>query len=88
MAVLPAVAAKLDLYSVMRAHRVTKIELARRLGIGEAAVRELAEPDQRSHIGQMQKASRAVGAASSSNSSPSDSARVLSTPAVHSGPAC
>ena len=55
------VAAKLALYSAMRAQQITKVELARRLGISESAVRKLANPDHRSHIGQVHKALRAVG---------------------------
>lgn len=55
------VAAKLALYSAMRAQRITKVELARRLGISESAVRKLANPDHRSHIGQVHKALRALG---------------------------
>ena len=61
VAVPTIVAAKLALYSAMRAQRITKGELASRLGISEAAVRKLANPDQHSHIGQVQKALRAVG---------------------------
>lgn len=61
VAVPTIVAAKLALYSAMRAQRITKVELASRLGIGEAAARKLANPDQHSHIGQVQKALRAVG---------------------------
>ena len=59
--VSPVVAAKLALYSAMRAQRITKVELARRLGISESAVRKLANPDHRSHVSQVQKALRAVG---------------------------
>ena len=55
------VAAKLALYSAMSAQRITKVELARRLGISESAVRKLANPDHRSHIGQVHRALRAVG---------------------------
>ena len=55
------VAAKLALYSAMRAQRITKVELAERLGVSESAVRKLANPDHRSHMSQMQKALRAVG---------------------------
>ena len=55
------VAAKLALYSAMRAQRITKVEVARRLGLSEAAVRKLTNPDHRSHIGQVQRALRAVG---------------------------
>ena len=61
VAVPTVVAAKLALYTAMRAQRVTKVELSRRLGISESAVRKLADPDRRSHISQVQKALRAVG---------------------------
>lgn len=53
-------AAKLALYSAMRAQGITKVELASKLGISESAVRKLANPDHRSHISQVQKALRAV----------------------------
>ena len=55
------VAAKLALYTAMRAQRITKVELADRLGISESAVRKLTNPDHRSHMSQVQKALRAVG---------------------------
>ena len=55
------VAAKLALYAAMREQRITNVELARRLGISESAVRKVANPDHRSHVGQVQKALRAVG---------------------------
>ena len=55
------VAAKLALYSAMRAQRITKVELADRLGVSESAVRKLTNPDHRSHMGQVQKALRTVG---------------------------
>ena len=61
VAVPTVVAAKLALYSAMRAQRITKVELARRLGVSESAVRKLTNPDHRSHIGQVQKALQAVG---------------------------
>ena len=61
VAVPPVVAAKLALYSAMRAQSITKVELARRLGVSESAVRKLTNPDHRSHIGQVQKALQAVG---------------------------
>ncbi len=61
VAVPTVVAAKLALYSAMRAQRITKVELASKLGISESAVRKLANPDHRSHIGQVRKALRAVG---------------------------
>lgn len=55
------VAAKLALYSAMRAQRITKVALAERLGVSEAAVRKLTNPDHRSHMSQVQRALRAVG---------------------------
>ena len=55
------VAAKLALYSAMKAQQVTKVELAKRLGVSEAAIRRLANPDHRSHIGQVSKALTALG---------------------------
>ena len=59
--VSPVVAAKLALYSAMRAQRITKVELACRLGISESAARKLTNPDHRSHVSQVHKALRAVG---------------------------
>ena len=61
VAVPAVVAAKLALYSAMREQRITKVEVASRLGISESAVRKLTNPDHRSHISQVQKALRAVG---------------------------
>ena len=59
---VPAVvAAKLALYSAMRAQRITKVELADRLNVSESAVRKLTNPDHRSHMSQVQKALRMVG---------------------------
>ena len=59
---VPAVAAaKLALYTAMRTQRITKVELARKLGVSEAAVRKLTNPDHRSHMSQVQKALQAVG---------------------------
>ena len=55
------VAAKLALYSAMRAQRITKAELADRLNVSESAVRKLTNPDHRSHMSQVQKALRMVG---------------------------
>ena len=55
------VAAKLALYSAMRAQRITKVELADRLNVSESAVRKLTNPDHRSHMSQVQKALRMVG---------------------------
>ena len=55
------VAAKLALYSAMRAQRITKVELAERLDVTESAVRKLTNPDHRSHMSQVQRALREVG---------------------------
>ena len=54
------VAAKLALYTAMRAQRITKVKLADKLGVSEAAVRKLTNPDHRSHMSQVEKALRAV----------------------------
>ena len=61
IAVPPVVAAKLALYTAMRAQGVTNVALAARLGISESAVRKLVNPDHRSHIGHVEKALAAVG---------------------------
>ena len=55
------VAAKLALYTAMRSQSVTKVELARRLGVSEAAARKLANPEHNSRMGQLQRALRALG---------------------------
>ena len=55
------VAAKLALNSAMKTQRITKVDLADRLGVSESAVRKLTNPDHRSHVSQVQKALRAVG---------------------------
>jgi len=57
----PIVAAKLALYAAMRARGMTKVALADRLGISESAVRKLADPDHRSHIGQVENALKLLG---------------------------
>ena len=57
----PIIAAKLALYSALREQRITKVDLARRLGVSESAVRKLTNPDHRSHISLVQNALRAVG---------------------------
>ena len=63
IAVPPVTAAKLALYTAMRAQGITNVALAARLGLSEAAVRKLVDPDHRSHIGQVENALRAVGRA-------------------------
>ena len=57
----PIVGAKSALYLAMRAQGVTKVALASRLGISESAVRKLADPDHRSHIGQVENALKQLG---------------------------
>ncbi len=57
----PIIAAKLALYCAMRAQGVTNVALGARLGISEAAVRKLVDPDHRSHIGQVKKALNVLG---------------------------
>jgi len=52
----PLAAAKLALYEGMRRQGVSNVELGRRLGIAENAIRRLIDPDHRSHIGQVEKA--------------------------------
>jgi antitoxin HicB len=61
VAVAPVVAAKLALYQAMKAQKISKSELARRLGVSEAAVRRVCNPDHRSHIGQVEKALKLLG---------------------------
>ena len=56
-----AVAAKLALYTAMKEQGITKVELARRLGVSESAVRKLTNPDHRSHVSLVQEALRSVG---------------------------
>ena len=60
--VLPILAtAKLALYEAMRTDKVTNVELGRRLGISEGAVRRLVDLDHRSHIGQLESALATLG---------------------------
>ena len=61
VAVPTVVAAKLALYSAMRAQRISNGELASRLGISGSAVQKLIDPERHSHLAQVQKALRAVG---------------------------
>ena len=61
IAIPPVVAAKLALYQAMKAQKVSKSELARRLGVSEAAVRRVCNPDHHSHIGQVEKALKLLG---------------------------
>src|ERR671918_1744888 len=57
----PLVSAKLALYEAMRAQRITRTELARRLGLQENAVRRLLDLDHRSHLDQLDRALAALG---------------------------
>lgn len=57
----PLVSAKLALYEAMRAQRITRTDLARRLGLQENAVRRLLDLDHRSHIDQVDRALAALG---------------------------
>ena len=61
IAVPPILAAKSALYTAMRRKGLTRVALARRLGLSESAVRKLLNPNHRSHIGQIERALRAVG---------------------------
>ena len=60
----PIVAAKLELYSAMRRHRITKTAFAKHLGISDSVAGRIGDPDHRSRISQVQKALRAVASAS------------------------
>jgi antitoxin HicB len=55
------VTAKLALYEAMREVGLSNMELGRRLGISEGAVRRLLDLDHRSHIGQVEAGLRALG---------------------------
>ena len=57
----PLMSAKLALYEAMRAQRITRTGLARRLGLQENAVRRLLDLDHRSHIDQVDRALAALG---------------------------
>ena len=57
----PVVAAKLALCSVMTEQHISKVELGRRLGVSEAAVRRLTNPDHRSLMSQVHRALNVVG---------------------------
>ena len=71
MPVPTVVAAKLALYSATRAQRITKVELADRLGVSGSAVRKLANPDHRSHMSWVRR-SEQWAASSRSRSLPPD----------------
>jgi len=57
----PLVAAKMALHDAMLAAGISNVELARRLGLDEKAVRRLRDPLHRSHIGKIEAALRLLG---------------------------
>ena len=57
----PLTAAKLALHEAMLAADLSNVELGRRLGVDEKAVRRLRDPMHRSHIGQIEAALRLLG---------------------------
>jgi len=50
------IASKLTLVESMRRNHINNVELARRMGLTENAIRRLIDPDHRSHIGQVERA--------------------------------
>jgi antitoxin HicB len=62
MITLPTlVMAKLALYEAVREAGISNVELGRRLGINESAVRRLLDLDHRSHIGQVEAGLQVLG---------------------------
>ena len=61
VSVPPVVAAKIALYTAMRDQGMTKVALAARMGLSEAAVRKLLNPDHRSHIDKVEAALKLLG---------------------------
>lgn len=61
VAVPSVVAAKLALYTAMKAKGVSRADLAHILGISEAAARRVANPDDRSNMDRVQQALRELG---------------------------
>ena len=57
----PLAAAKLALCEAMRRQEISNTELARRLGVTEAVVRRLVDPDHASRIERVQAALAALG---------------------------
>lgn len=57
----PLAAAKLALFSAMREEGASNVALAKRLGVSEAAVRRLVDPDHASRIEKVQTALEALG---------------------------
>ena len=54
-------ATKLALHEAMIAAKVSNVELGRRMGTGETAIRRLRDPLHRSHVGQVEAALRMLG---------------------------
>lgn len=84
IAVYPIVAAKLALYTLMRERRITKVALGEMLGISEAAVRKLTNPDHRSHISQVERALKLLGCSLSLSVTPAPAG--LGQPSLALGP--
>jgi len=61
ISVPPLVAAKLALHDAVLAAGISNVELGRRIGVDEKAVRRLRNPLHRSHIGAVETALRALG---------------------------
>ena len=57
----PLVTAKVALHNAMLEHDMTKVALARKLGVTETIVRRLLDLDHRSHIGQVELALEQLG---------------------------
>ena len=61
VALPPVVAAKLALYAALGEQGVTEATLASRLGMDEAEIDRLLDPDRHTHISTVMKALRAMG---------------------------
>ena len=61
LTVQPLIAAQLDLYTAMRERKISRADLAARLGVSSEDVDRLLSLDYRTPIGQVTKALRAVG---------------------------
>ena len=61
MALPTLVSAKLALYEAIRDANISNVELGKRLGVSEGAVRRLLDLDHRSHIGQVEAGLQALG---------------------------
>jgi antitoxin HicB len=57
----PLVSAKLALYQAMREAQITRVELGKRLGVSEGAIRRLLDLDHKSHIEQVDAALYILG---------------------------